>query len=89
VRTGTGHELARAYQHRKPTCLCVPHEKFEESVKASHMGLAITIYMYIYTPYMTVCLVISLPKIEYIHRIHMVMANPNPVSYVLRRCKVQ
>jgi hypothetical protein len=53
------------------------------------MGLAITIYMYIYTPYMTVCLVISLPKIEYIHRIHMVMANPNPVSYVLRRCKVQ
>jgi hypothetical protein len=28
------------------------------------------------TPYMTVCLVISLPKILHIHRIYMVMANP-------------
>ena len=31
----------------------------------------------IYTPYMTVYLVISLPKIPYIHRIYMVLANPN------------
>ena len=31
----------------------------------------------IYTPYMTVFLVISLPKIPYIHRINMVLANPN------------
>jgi len=36
----------------------------------------------IYTPYMTVCLVISLPKTPYIHRIfmvqpHMVLANPS------------
>jgi hypothetical protein len=30
----------------------------------------------IYTPYMTVYLVISLPKIPYIHRIYMVLANP-------------
>jgi len=30
----------------------------------------------IYTPYMTVYLVISLPKIPYTHRIHMVLANP-------------
>ena len=30
----------------------------------------------IYTPYMTVFLVISLPKIPYIHRIFMVLANP-------------
>jgi len=30
----------------------------------------------IYTPYMTVYLVISLPKIQYIHRIYMVLANP-------------
>ena len=30
----------------------------------------------IYTPYMTVYLVISLPKIPYIHRIYMVFANP-------------
>jgi len=29
-----------------------------------------------YTPYMTVCMVISLPKIPYIHRIYMVMATP-------------
>jgi hypothetical protein len=31
---------------------------------------------YIYTPYMTVYLVISLPKIPYTHRIYMVLANP-------------
>ena len=31
----------------------------------------------LYTPYMTVYLVISLPKIPYIHRIYMVLANPN------------
>ena len=30
----------------------------------------------IYTPYMTVYLVIFLPKIPYIHRIYMVLANP-------------
>jgi hypothetical protein len=30
----------------------------------------------IYTPYMTVYLVISPPKIAYIHRIYMVLANP-------------
>jgi len=31
----------------------------------------------IYTPYMTVYLVISLPKLPYIHRIYMILANPN------------
>ena len=31
----------------------------------------------IYTPYMTVYLVIFLPKLPYIHRIYMVLANPN------------
>jgi len=36
---------------------------------------------HIYTPYMTVCLVISLQKILYVHRIHMVLANP---SYVFK-----
>ena len=30
----------------------------------------------IYAPYMTVYLVISLPKIPFIHRIYMVLANP-------------
>jgi len=31
----------------------------------------------IYTPYMAVYLVISLPKVPYMHRIYMVLANPN------------
>jgi hypothetical protein len=31
----------------------------------------------IYAPYMTVYLVISLPKMPYIHRVDMVLANPN------------
>ena len=30
----------------------------------------------IYTPYINVCMVISLPNIPYIHRIYMVLANP-------------
>jgi len=30
----------------------------------------------IYAPYMTVYFVISLPKIPYIHRVNMVLANP-------------
>ena len=34
----------------------------------------------VYTPYMTIYLVISLPKIPYIHRICKVMANPTDVS---------
>ena len=33
----------------------------------------------IYPPYMTVCLVITLHKIPYIHRIYMVLANPTRV----------
>jgi hypothetical protein len=36
----------------------------------------------IYTPYMTIYLMISLPKIPYIHRIYMVLANPNHVPYL-------
>ena len=34
----------------------------------------------IYTPYMTVYLLISLHKIPYIHRIYMVLANPSHIS---------
>jgi hypothetical protein len=30
----------------------------------------------VYTPYMTVYMVISLPKMPYTHRIYMVLANP-------------
>jgi hypothetical protein len=36
----------------------------------------------IYAPYMTVYLVISLPKIPYVNRIYMVLASP---SYLLKR----
>jgi len=34
----------------------------------------------IYAPYRTVYLVISWPKIPYMHRIYMVLANPKHVS---------
>jgi len=36
----------------------------------------------VYTPYMTVYLVISLPKIPWIHRIYMVLANPIYLCYI-------
>ena len=36
----------------------------------------------IYAPYITVCLVVSLPKIPYIHRIYVVLANPTRVPSV-------
>jgi len=53
-------------------------------------GMARTIYVYImyiyvYTPCITVYLVISLPKTSYIHRIHIVLANPTQ----LRAARVQ
>jgi len=32
-----------------------------------------------YTPFLTVYLVISLPKLPFIHRIYMVLANPNSI----------
>jgi hypothetical protein len=35
----------------------------------------------IFTPYMTVYMVISLPKILYTHRIYMVLANPTYMAY--------
>ena len=39
---------------------------------------------HIYTPYMTVHLVKSLPKIPYIHRIYMVLANPTHIVWIWR-----
>jgi hypothetical protein len=33
------------------------------------------------TPYMTVCMVISLPTIPYIHRIYTVLANPRSTQF--------
>ena len=41
----------------------------------------------IYTPYLTVYLVISLPKIPYLHRIYMVLANPSDKCWP--GCRVQ
>jgi hypothetical protein len=43
----------------------------------------------IYTPYMTVYLVISLPKMPYIHRIYMVLANPSHTEAVMSRYTTQ
>jgi hypothetical protein len=40
----------------------------------------------IYTPYMTVYLVISLPNLPYIHRIYMVLANPSNVCVMCNVC---
>jgi hypothetical protein len=39
----------------------------------------------IYTPYLAVHLVISLPNIPYIHRIYMVMANPIRMPHALEQ----
>jgi hypothetical protein len=40
----------------------------------------------IYTPYMTVYLVISLPKIPYTHCIYMVLANPKHEGSMCVQC---
>jgi hypothetical protein len=42
----------------------------------------------IYAPYMTVYFVISLPKIPYIHRIYMVLANPTHVCVLTTNLSV-
>ena len=52
--------------------------------EASCIGLAMTIY--IYTLCMTVYLVISLPKIPYMHRIYMVRANPTHAAFGTHSC---
>jgi len=36
----------------------------------------------IYTPYMTVYLVISLPKLPYVNRIYMALANPTDIRCI-------
>jgi hypothetical protein len=38
----------------------------------------------IYTPYMAVYLVITLPQIPYMHRIYMVLANPSHIYWYIR-----
>jgi hypothetical protein len=52
---------------------CYP-QSYMLCCKFVYVGLARTIY--IYTPYMIVCMVISLLKIPYVHRMYMVLANP-------------
>jgi hypothetical protein len=59
-------------------CCHVPGNKNSEDHECNYMFM---VGQYrIYTPYMTVYLVISLPKIPYIHRIYMVLANPKYVA---------
>jgi hypothetical protein len=59
------------YWHSELFLACVP-----ELLQMSRVG-----QNRINTPYMTVYLVISLPKIPYTHRIYMVLANPTNEPY--------
>ena len=57
---------ACVYMYKQDSCYNVTQQK------AAYVGLARTVYIRIYTVY----LVISKPKIPYVHRIYMVLANP-------------
>jgi len=64
-------------------CVCVWEKEQERPAQAMKRGDTDRLNLIsrvgqnrIYAPYMTVYLVISLPKIPYIHRIYMVLANP-------------
>jgi len=59
---------------------CVPHQESASFTVISRVG-----QNRIYAPYMTVYLAISLPKIPYIHRIYMVLANPSHKACSLDR----
>jgi len=73
----TEAEMFLAKQVRVRACVCV---------------LCLFVYLCrvgqnrLYTPYMTVYMVISLPKTPYIHRIYMVLANPIYVLLCARVC---
>ena len=56
------------------TCECSPLEA--SALDSEWLVLVRVGQNRIHTPYMTVYLVISLPKFPYIHRIYMVLANP-------------
>ena len=77
----------------EPDVFCVLHLN---PLHNKYLGLARTVYIHriwlyirwfpcqkyrIYTPYMAVYTVISLPKTPYIHRMYMVLANPSPVPW--------
>jgi len=61
-------------------CLCASQERGWQQVRISSSGPVCSKTRVgqncIYTLYMTVYLVVSLPKIPYIHRIYRVLANP-------------
>ena len=61
-----------------PTVNCEPLIIGLYLTLTSRVGHNIYIYI-IYMPYMTVCFLFSQPKIPYIHRIFMVLANPTHV----------
>jgi len=67
-RTFFGGERNGTRYHRNPS----------SSIHISRVG-----QNRIYTPYMTVYLVISLPKIPYVNRIYMVLANPTHKCFSL------
>jgi len=59
--------------------------KFITSPKLRHVWVRVCVMHRvgqnrIYAPYITVHLVISLPKIPYIHRIYMILANPSDAA---------
>ena len=62
------------------TCFETIHLQMSRPVSQTQIFIFTCIFRFgqnrIYTPYMTVHLVIFLPKIPYIHRIYMVLANP-------------
>ena len=67
---------SRKRRHIGPRCRESPQAHYcSTQIHHKSIGLARTVYV-ICTPYMTVYLVISLPKMPYIHRIYMVLANP-------------
>ena len=57
-------------------CVCVCHPQHTGVGLARIINIRRVGQNRIYVPYMTVYMVISLPKIPYMHRIYMVLANP-------------
>ena len=65
-RSGPRHEHREPCKNRRPESACAVPGMCTPRVGQNRTS----------APYMTVYSVISLPKIPYIHRIHMVLANP-------------
>jgi len=94
VHTGAGERVPPAYIH---TLLFSYYLKINGLFISEHRAttddpaqtLLVNIFRVgqnrIYTPYMTVYLVIPLPKIPYIHRIYMVLANPKYIQLLSKK----